>query len=151
MRFNRYHRHETITVTARMAAAFARKQQRERERYPLFTEHVAEQQISLGTEGERRNAASALSTQHMRNFYARVWREARRDFFAAPVEQRQAIRGYWNAWRGPETALNFRYVVDLCTGVIARRRAAMKAEERDTWARIQEAAGQQRTFPVDFD
>src|SRR5438445_4642007 len=54
MRFTRYERHNAIDFNARRQAAFARKQARERERYPLFGDHIAAEQHTMDEEIARR-------------------------------------------------------------------------------------------------
>jgi hypothetical protein len=78
-------------------------------------------------EADMRAAAHRAAEQRWRDFEARVWRESRRDARAATPQQQAAIRAHWQAWRGPATALYFRYVVDLYTGVIELRRPASQA------------------------
>jgi hypothetical protein len=50
MKFDRRLPALPVTLTQRKAAAFARKQANERNRYPLFAEHVAGEQHSLDDE-----------------------------------------------------------------------------------------------------
>lgn len=69
-------------------------------------------------------------TETMRGFHARVWRESRRDLFEATSEQRSTIRVAWAAWRGPLTSIYFRYIVDLHTGVMARRSDNFNSREK---------------------
>lgn len=68
MRFTRYERHNPVELNARRQAAFARKQARERDRYPLFSDHVAAEQHSLDEELARRTARGGAFEQRMRAF-----------------------------------------------------------------------------------
>lgn len=58
------------------------------------------------------------SEQRKRDFYARVWREARRDYFFAEPNIRSVIFEAWKNWAGPRTCIHYRYVVDLHTGIL---------------------------------
>lgn len=68
-----------------------------------------------------RQSTRIQAERRTRDFTARVWRESRRDYFAATEQQREKIRDAWNQWRGPATVLYFRYLVDLHTGVMEER------------------------------
>ncbi|WP_020201350.1 hypothetical protein [Cupriavidus sp. WS] len=135
MRFLRTERYEPLTFSARKQAAFARKQQRERNRYPLFTEHIAEEQHSPEEEFERRRRQSEMYEQRLRDFTAGVWRRARALYFAQPEAIRAAIQSKWQSWTGPASAVNFSYWVDELSGERARRCA--QADERTTAIRRQ--------------
>ncbi|MBB3010119.1 hypothetical protein [Cupriavidus alkaliphilus] len=127
MRFTRLERHAPIDFNARRVAAFARKQQRERDRYPLFAEHVAAEQHSADEELARRQRRSDRLETATRGLHARVWREKRAVYFSLPAEQRADIRTKWLAWTGPTTALYFAYIVDTVSGEAAQRAAASRA------------------------
>ncbi len=127
MRFTRYGRHDAIQLTPRRQAAFIRKQQRERDGYPLFSDHVAAEQHSADEELERRQRRSDRLETTMRTQHARVWRAKRAVYFALTAEQQAEIRAKWLAWTGPTTANYFAYVVDSISGEAARRDAASRA------------------------
>lgn len=105
MRFTRFGRHDPITFGPRRQAAFARKQQRERDRYPLFAEHVAAEQHGADEKFERRQRRSDRLEATTPNLHARIWREkrdarkARRDPFAMP-----SMRGRVGSGRPVTTA-----------------------------------------------
>lgn len=88
MRFTPFGRHDPINFNARRQAAFARKQQRERDRYPLFAEHVAAEQHSAEDELARRQRRADRFDVTMRGLHARVWREKRAIYFSLPAAQR---------------------------------------------------------------
>lgn len=105
-----------------------RDRAREAARLPLFADQVpAAPRFDLQAETAARQAHQDRSIQSQRDFDARVWREARRDYFAAAPEIRARIRAAWSTWRGPTTCLYFRYVVDEATGVMQRRAEAQRA------------------------
>ncbi|MDK3022909.1 hypothetical protein QO239_09930 [Cupriavidus taiwanensis] len=133
MRFTRYERHNPIDFNARRQAAFARKQARERDRYPLLADHVAAEQHSVDDEIARRTVRADSFEQRMRAFQAGCWRDARRIYFAQPEAVRVVIRTKWAAWVGPTTSTYFAWMVDVQSGNQARRVAACRA--RDAAAR----------------
>ncbi|MFJ4291272.1 hypothetical protein ACIP1U_16035 [Cupriavidus sp. NPDC089707] len=127
MRFTRLGRHDPIDFNARRVAAFARKQQRERDRYPLFAEHVAAEQHCADVELARRQRRSDRLETTMRALHARVWREKRAVYFSLTAEQRAEVRAKWVAWTGPTTAPYFAYIVDNVSGEAAQRAEASRA------------------------
>jgi hypothetical protein len=128
MRFTRYERHNTIDFNARRQAAFARKQARERERYPLFGDHIAAEQHTMDEEIARRTVRADSFEHRMRAFNARCWRDARKIYFAQSEAVRAEIRAKWAAWRGPTTSTYFAWLVDVESGNQARRVAACEAQ-----------------------
>jgi hypothetical protein len=76
MCFTRYERHNSIDFNARRQAASARKQARERERYPLFGDHVAAEQHTMDEEIARRTVRADSFAHRMRAVNARCWRDA---------------------------------------------------------------------------
>ncbi|MEN7527644.1 MULTISPECIES: hypothetical protein [unclassified Cupriavidus] len=127
MRFTRHGRHDPINFNARRQAAFARKQQRERDRYPLFAEHVAAEQHSPDEEFARRQRRSDNLERTTRSLHARIWREKRAVYFSLAAELRAEIRTKWLAWTGPTTPFYFAYIVDMVSGEAARRAEASRA------------------------
>ncbi|WP_201800327.1 hypothetical protein, partial [Enterobacter hormaechei] len=75
MRFTRYLRYYPIDFTSRREAAFARKQARERARYPLFPEHIAESQRTVADEIALRQRRSDSLELRMRALQAKHWRK----------------------------------------------------------------------------
>lgn len=135
MRFERKARWGTFAWTPRKRAAAAshgaRVQARQQARYPLIADQFAPPPpFDEDAEARIRTDAHRATEQLHRDFEARVWKESRRDARAATPEQQQAIRKHWQAWRGPATALYFRYVVDLHTGVLERRQQASRTRDR---------------------
>lgn len=128
MRFTRFERYDPIDFNRRRQAAFARKQQRERDRYPLFSDHVAGEQRSADDEIERRQRQAQTFEANQRAFHARVWRKARTRFFSLPKVVKDQIRAKWLAWTGPTTALYFSFMVDELSGDQAQRVAEANAQ-----------------------
>ncbi|TWG87880.1 hypothetical protein L602_001500000130 [Cupriavidus gilardii J11] len=121
MRFTRFERYTPIDFNVRRQSAFARKQQRERDRYPLFSEHIQSEQHSADEEMARRRRQADRFEAGQRAFRARVWREARARFFSLPEADKDQIRSQWSTWTGPTTALYFSFMVDELSGDQARR------------------------------
>ena len=150
MRFTRYERLEPFTWTGKKLAMArskaARQSKKLKNRYPLIAEVLpVAAEFDFDEESIRRHRAAASFAANRRAFHARVWRESRGDYFRASETQRADIRSAWASWTGPTTSTYFRYVVDLCTGVVALRSEAAKARERDTravWASSRAAQGQ---------
>lgn len=129
MRFTRFLRYNPIDFTPRREAAFARKQARERARYPLFPEHIAESQRTVADEIALRQLRGDNLERTMRALEAKHWRKGRSMYFAQPEAVRARIQEEWRAWRGPTTAGYFIYVVEKHTGESERRSAAIRQRE----------------------
>lgn len=133
MRFDRYPcRLSPFAWTPRKLAMASSKAERERAReqarLPLLADQVPPApRFDLAAETAARQIQHDRSLQSQRDFTARVWRAARRDYFNAGAEVRSEIRSQWLAWRGPATCLYFRYVVDVATGVQQQRVEASRA------------------------
>lgn len=129
MQFQRYPRYEPITMNERKAAAFLRKQAKERARYPLFAEHVACEQHSLEDELLRRMQRALAYECNLREFHARTWRTSRAIYFTLPADLRAAIRSEWQAWSGPRSATYFAWLVDVRSGNQAKRLARIEQDQ----------------------
>ena len=134
MRFKRYERFEPFQWTDRKVAAALKRPARQAEKlaraYPLFADQLPPPAaVVLEDERAKRDRAALSMNRELRALHARVWRESRRDYFSAPPDQRATIAAAWLAWTGPVTALYFRYVVDLHTGVQAAREQRFKFAE----------------------
>ena len=136
MRFTQFGRHDPIHFTARRQAAFARKQQRERDRYPLFADHVAGEQHSADEELARRQRRSDRLEATTRELHARVWREKRAIYFSLSAAQRAEVRAKWLAWTGPTTAFYYAYIVDNASGEAPRRAEASRAHTLEVRRRV---------------
>lgn len=148
MQFAKRARMDAITITARKAAAIARRHQRELDKYPLLHGEIEAARLSIPEIEAQRNLQSSEYEQRLRNQDARVWRESRRDFFRSPAETQDAIRKMWMAWAGPRTPLYYRYCVDQCTGEGCRRIAAMKARSLEIRQAVRSTIGQQYAFSL---
>lgn len=138
MRFERKRRWGTFAWTPRKLAAAqshgARVKARLEQWCSLLSDQFSQpQRFDADVEACIRAQAHQATEQRLRDFEARVWRESRRDARNATAEQQAAIREHWLAWRGPATALYYRYVVDLHTGALDERRELSQAQ---TWAAI---------------
>lgn len=146
MRFTRFERYSPIDFNARRQAAFARKQQRERDRYPLFPEHVACEQHTADEEIARRQRQADRFEASQRALQARWWREARTRFFSLPEPLKEEIRTKWLAWTGPTTASYFTYIVDEVSGERAHRIAKAKARDAEIRVRVLASIGYQQAI-----
>ncbi len=141
MRFQPTPRYEPLNWTPRKQALAASRPARDlakaRAALPLLADQLPEPApVDLDALAARRQALLASAEARMRAMTARHWRAARRDYFAATETQREAIRAAWAAWRGPLTALYFRYVVDLHTGVTEARSQAFLQREAERRAAL---------------
>ena len=113
MRFKRRPR-TPYTVTDRKRAAARRLQQRQRDALPLLADLVAEQQPCIDRLMEDRVKAWGVSEQHMRDWHAQRWREARCILDAHDPETRRALLTYWNGnrWLPADAS----YLLDMLGG-----------------------------------
>lgn len=148
MRFTRATRFDPIDFNNRRQAAFARKQRRERDRYPLFAEHVAAEQHSVDEEIGRRQRRADNLERTTRELNARTWRSARRLFFSQPEPVKAQIREKWANWRGPTTSQYFAYIVDELSGERARRVAKANRHTATVCQRVRAALGTQATMDI---
>lgn len=144
MRFERVERYGRYAWTKRKQAMALSRPEREaaklRKALPLLADQIhAVGVVDLDAEEQARQAHLDRAEQSMRALYARVWRTARRNYFAATEEQREAIRQHWAAWRGPVTCMYFTYVVDVHTGAYEER--SRKMREREAVVRREVLAG----------
>ena len=136
MRFTRYARSEPFTWTPKKLSAAKSKPARQavklEQQYPLLAAVLeAPAAFDLNVETERRMHGISGHEQNLRDFHARVWRESRRDYFAAMQTQRCEIRKAWAGWSGPTASTYYRYMVDLHTGVMDARSKAFNIRERE--------------------
>lgn len=149
MRFEKSRRAEPFAWTPRKVSAAlsqpAREQARLQASHPLLAGilPVRSAAVDLALEAEQRQASLVRTQTRMRELDARCWRAARRDYFAATEDQRAQIRDAWLKWRGPTTAINFRYIVDLHTGVVAKRDEIRRAQDAELRTSIRRQLGQQ--------
>lgn len=136
MKFHRQERYEPITLTDRKRAAFARKQANERARYPLFSDHVADEQHTLADELARRQLSATSSEQSLRDFHARTWRKSRALFQQQPPDIKETIRRAWATWVGPRTSTYYAWHIDKLSGEQAKRCAAYEQERTVQRARL---------------
>src|SRR5476649_724598 len=99
MRFNRFGQCE-YQDTLRKRAAFLRKQLKEQQRYPLFAEQIAAEQIGVDLEMEQRKTNWSKRFAEDRSRRAMKWREARAKLAQHP--RRSELASYWKrcGWPG---------------------------------------------------
>ncbi|WP_333717802.1 hypothetical protein [Agrobacterium tumefaciens] len=110
MKFVKATRHGPFRDTSRKRAALARKQRLEREKLPLFSTQIAEQQKDADTVMEERAAKWAIWQQDHRDKKASLWRKARARLFAYGDNVRPRLRNLWNTSpypKNPEYLLDF--------------------------------------------
>jgi len=151
MRFAKTERYEPLNWTQRKqklaASRPARDLAKARAALPLLADLLPPAPtVDLDAEASRRQVLLVVAEARMRALTARHWREARRDYFAASDSQRAAISQAWAAWRGPLTALNFRYAVDVATGVMEQRSVQMRIREAALRRAIAEQESRQGTL-----
>lgn len=149
MKFVKTPRYQRITLEGRKAAAFRRRQARELARFPLFANEIAASQASIEDEEAKRNELAERSDQNQRDFTARVWKNARRRYFAADATTRAAIRGMWDSWAGPRTGLYFSYCVDYCNGDLERRTQAARAHALAIRREVRAKVGGQQALELE--
>jgi hypothetical protein len=150
MRFKRQQRYEPRPLTNRQRLAYARKLSKEKDRYPLFPDHVAAEQRPMDAEEERRTRLRAQSEKSQRDFLAGVWRRARTLYFQQPAEVRALIQQKWRVWTGPCTATYFAWMIDVESGEQARRLARIEAEFAPVRERIRRQILAQRESVLDL-
>lgn len=100
MRHNKYG-HYGYNDTARKRAAFLRKQQKQREAYPLFSDQIAEEQISVDNEFAARKVNYDKHIVEARHNRAKDWIRARQKLRSYPEEVRKELYAYWQRCRWP--------------------------------------------------
>lgn len=126
-----------IDFNQRRAAAFIRKQEREANALPLFSEQIREQQHDWETEKEARQRKDDACIISWRQREAAVWRKARSMYFSLPEQSRAMCRRDWETvFRAAWTPTNLIYLVEKYNGVGAMREARMRADRRAMEARI---------------
>jgi len=101
MRFNRWSKPVPLNLSDRQRENIGKRQQRQQQAFPLLAELIAEQQPTIAEEIAHREQAWAAWQQSWRKTRSDMWRNARRQFYALPAEQRQRLRTYWNSCRYP--------------------------------------------------
>lgn len=106
MRFNKMSKYE-FNDTQRKRMAYARKQKKEQERYPLFADEIAAQQIDVDTEMAQRKTRWSKQEVNDRARRSFDWRRARAKLAGYPIPERVQLRAYWQrcGWPGDPTYL----------------------------------------------
>jgi hypothetical protein len=102
MRFDRMG-HYSFNDTNRKRLAFARKQKKEQERYPLFAEQIAEEQHDVDAEMALRQDSWSRRQVKDRAQRAQDWIRARAALAAYPTGLRQELLAYWQRCQWPGT------------------------------------------------
>lgn len=139
MRFKPFlHRPETLEFNARKESLFQRKQDREANALPLFSEQVREQQHDWEAEKLKRQTKSDSIVVAWRAREASLWRRARAMYFALPAALRAQCKRDWETiFRGAWSPTNLIYLVEKFNGIGAERRARFAAETRAINMRIE--------------
>lgn len=107
MRFKRWPRIEAFEDTNRKRAAAARSQQKARDKLPLLSAIVAEQQPTIDDVMTTRAARYVKSQQAARDKRAADWRRARARLASYGDNARASLLAYWqrNKWPGDPSYL----------------------------------------------
>ncbi|KKN96138.1 hypothetical protein LCGC14_0170670 [marine sediment metagenome] len=145
MRFKPYlHRPEKLEFNSRKESLFARKQQREANALPLFSDQIREQQHDWESEKRKRQSKSDGIIVAWRAREAALWRKARKMYFALPEDLRAQCKQDWvTIFRGAWTNTNLIYVVEKYNGIGDQRRSKFNAEKRAMDLRIQDRLSRQ--------
>jgi len=100
MRFDQFGYSE-FRDTYRKRLAFLRKQLRERERYRLFADQVAAEQIDVDTEMAQRQAIWNKEDAASRAYQAQRWHQARAKLATYPDDERRELLAYWQHFTCP--------------------------------------------------
>ncbi|PBB29770.1 hypothetical protein [Mesorhizobium sp. WSM3882] len=103
MRHFRTRRYGPFEDTRRKRLALARKQRLEREKLPLFSEMIAEEQPDADTVMAQRAEQAVIWEQNTRGRRAANWRRARSRLFAYGDNIRKILRALWNSAPYPGT------------------------------------------------
>jgi len=99
MIFKRRPKYPELQLTQRqisaMAAAPKRKAKKLQAKPPLLAELIEVEEIDLDAVIDKRKDMVAQSERYMRDQQAKFWREARAEFFAAPLETQLKIAIHW--------------------------------------------------------
>jgi hypothetical protein len=101
--------------TQRKRAAARRRQQRERDTFPLFAGMIALTQPSVDTLMLARAHEWDAHEQRDRDRAAQNWRSLRADIFALPPDQRRLIHAHAQRYRGPLNPTAYAYFYALVT------------------------------------
>lgn len=96
MRFKRYRTRTPRPITPRRLSAAKRALQRERDKFPLLTDWVAQQQPTPEGRLDHFQSVEARRIESTRQNRADNWKRARRLLRLLPSEIRQAILDKWN-------------------------------------------------------
>ena len=131
MKFNRYpHRSQyRRPVTKRRIAAAERALKRERDKFPLLADWIAEQQPTAVERVEFYNDAGDRRFAAFRDNRAKTWKRARAELRKLPKAERQRLIAQWDASPYPKDA---EYFADFLTqnipGLKERKLAEMEEE-----------------------
>lgn len=139
MLFKRRPKYPELQLTQRqiaaMAAASKRRAKKLQAKLPLLAELIEVEEIDLEAVIDRRKDMAAKTEQYMRSRQAMHWREARAEFFAAPLDTQLKIAIHWACWSfGPRDAGCFIYVMHQYTKPYHIADSRMpRVREREKW------------------
>lgn len=111
MLFDPYPKYDDYTFTDRKKSAYLRKLKKEQAKYPLFSEQIASEQLSIEDEEIRRVEIARKSLISWRQMHARHWRESRALFRSLSKEAQLIVMNHWLAWRGPRNPVCLFYLI----------------------------------------
>jgi hypothetical protein len=116
MKFHPRPHYGPFVDTPRKRAAAHRRQQRERDTFPLFAGMIALTQPSVDTLMLARAHEWDAHEQRDRDRKAQDWRSLRADIFALPPDQRRLIHARAQHYGGPLNPTAYAYFYALVTG-----------------------------------
>jgi hypothetical protein len=116
VKFHPTPRYGSFVDTPRKRAAARRRQQRERDSFPLFAGMIALSQPSIDALMLARAHDWDVHEQRDRNRKAQNWRSVRADIFALPPDQRRLIHVRAQHYGGPLDPTAYAYFYALATG-----------------------------------
>ena len=111
MKFTRFPKHKSKGITNRRLANSERRLKKERDKYPLLSDWIAESQPTAEERIKAIDAGTEEYFQRLRNFNAKSWRESRKIFYSLPPEVRRALRKAWNQSNYPKDGTYFQYFI----------------------------------------
>lgn len=111
MLFQRYPTYEAYTFTDRKRNAYLRKLKKEQNKYPLFAEEIAAQQLSVEEEEQRRIRIADKTEMGWRQLHAKQWRDVRVNYYSLCPIAKAEVKSRWIAWTGPRNPTCLCYLI----------------------------------------
>lgn len=112
MRFTKFPKHKSKGITKRRLANSERRLKKERDKFPLLSDWIAESQPTAEERIKAIDSGTEEYFQRLRDSHAQSWRESRKIFYSLPSETRQAVRRAWKESNYPGDGTYFKYFMD---------------------------------------